>query len=135
MPEAQIDHFLRLGWCRFDYDESIAKWIDVALPLARSCVADSENKQWFRSGDTWFVGVNMLPNDRAAAVKGFALEGEVIEFIRQHLCTDAFMWDRGQISVCYPGYPLPMPNESERAFNYRVNKSAAHVDGLAARRS
>jgi hypothetical protein len=39
-------------------------------------------------------------------------------------------WDKGQVSVCYPGYPKPAHSESLAAFKYRLKKAAAHVDGL-----
>ena len=37
---------------------------------------------------------------------------------------------RAQVSVIYPGYPRPRRGESEAAFRYRLNRDAAHVDGL-----
>ena len=56
--------------------------------------------------------------------------GEAVEFIRNELRVRDFRWDRGQVSVCYPNYPQPMPTESCAAFAYRRDRDAAHVDGL-----
>ena len=37
-----------------------------------------------------------------------------------------------QVSAVYPGYPKPRQGESDAAFRYRLNRDAAHVDGLLA---
>jgi hypothetical protein len=39
-------------------------------------------------------------------------------------------WHRAQLSTLRPGYPRPWPGESEAAFRFRLNRDAAHVDGL-----
>jgi len=51
-------------------------------------------------------------------------------FARQLVGACAFEWDRAQVSVCYPRYPLPMESEPAAAFRYRRDRDAAHVDGL-----
>ena len=82
-------------------------------------------------GGTWFAGVNALPNDCAGAVAGSKpLSGVAIEFINSSLGLSGFDWDKGQVSVCYPGYPQPMDTETPAAFRYRRYRDAAHVDGL-----
>lgn len=123
--------FSEKGWCRFKYDKTLSQWISHALPCARETVTAEQNAQWLRCGGTWFAGVNVLPNapDGSVCTSG-AIQGEVIDFIQETLGLDGFDWDQAQVSVCYPGYPQPMPGESEMAFAYRRDRDAAHVDGL-----
>ncbi|MDH5354857.1 MAG: hypothetical protein OEY09_10480 [Gammaproteobacteria bacterium] len=124
-------HFFERGWCRFEFDEAIAAWIESALPFARKAVVAEEFSRWLRCEGTWFVGVNALPNRADGSVgTGPGLQGELVDFIRQELYTDHFAWDAAQVSVFYPGYPRPKESESEKAFQYRCRRDAAHVDGL-----
>lgn len=125
--------FFDKSWCRFKYDETLMQWISRALPCARETVAAEKNAQWLRCGGTWFAGVNLLPNAADGSVCGSdAFQGKACEFIRQALGLDNFDWDRAQLSVCYPGYPQPMPGETEAAYAYRRDRDAAHVDGFLA---
>jgi len=124
-------HYFNKGWCRFKHDKTLMQWIDRALPCARKTVVAGENVKWLRCGGTWFAGVNVLPNAADGSVCGSgALQGEVIDFIRQTLGFDDFDWDQAQVSVCYSGYPQPMRSESVAAFAYRQDHDAAHIDGL-----
>lgn len=126
----QVKAFFEKGWCRFSYDPLLAEWVSQTIAVARRAVRDPENAQWLRCGGTWFVGVNALPNDTQGSVaRGPNLPGKVFNFIQGSLGLTALEWDRAQISVCYPGYPRPM-SESEAAFRYRLERDAAHVDGL-----
>ena len=128
------DKFQKQGWIRFPYDYRLAEWVRVARPVADSVADDPQIKaKWLRCGGTWFAGVNAFPNDHSGAVPDQnvpGLTGQVFDFIRDHLTLSGFSWDRAQISVCYPGYPLRWDGESEAAFRYRKNRDAAHVDGL-----
>lgn len=127
------DGFLEKGWCRFPADPVLMNWVHHALPTARRAATAERNASWLRYGGTWFVGVNALPNDDEGAVDhGPALAGMAIDFISDALGLGAMRWDRGQISVCYPGYPRQMDGESVAAHRYRVVRDAAHVDGLLA---
>jgi hypothetical protein len=122
--------FFNNGWCRFPYSEALAEWVASALPAARACVDDPRHRQWWRCGDTWFVGVHALDNDSYGALAGGpALAGPAVNFVKDALMPDGG-WDRAQVSVCYPGYPQPMAGESAAAFRYRREKAAAHVDGI-----
>ena len=123
--------FFEKGWCRFAFDPVLMDWVAAALPLARKAVEAPENAQWLRYGGTWFAGVHVLPNDATGALNGGApIAGTAIDFIRTKLGLTDFAWDRGQVSVCYPGYPKPMAGEREGAHRYRVKRDAAHLDGL-----
>ena len=58
------------------------------------------------------------------------LQGRAVDFIAAELGLEGFAWDRAQVSICYPGYPQPMPGESPARARYRRERDAAHVDGL-----
>ncbi len=123
--------FFSRGWCSFEADPGIANWVDFALPAARATLADPAQKDWLRYQDTWFAGVNALPNDSAGCLaNGPPLAGKVIDFIASGLDLPVFNWDQAQVSICYPGYPQPMDGESEGQHKFRKNRDAAHVDGL-----
>jgi hypothetical protein len=126
--------FFRAGWIGFSFDPEIAEWTSRALPEARACLTDAGNRaRWLRCGGTWFVGVNVFPNDTAGAVPEAGvppLAGSPIRFIAEALGFTNIAWDRAQISVCFPGYPQPSEAESEAAFRFRLDHDAAHVDGL-----
>jgi hypothetical protein len=127
------ERFSSTGWLLFPRDIAIEHWIAHALPAARQVVQHPDHRQWLRCSGTWFAGVNALPNDNRGAINGGpALAGQCVDFIVQSVARFPFDWDRGQVSVCYPGYPKPMVGESATAYQYRVNKDAAHVDGIIA---
>ncbi|MDJ0777048.1 MAG: hypothetical protein QNJ85_04230 [Gammaproteobacteria bacterium] len=127
----QAEHFFARGWCRFPFDRQILAWRDAAVDAARATLADPRHAAWYRYDNTWFAGVNVLPNRGDSAVgEGRPLAGEVIEFISHTLGLSDFAWDPAQVSVCFPGYPRPMAGESEARARYRRERDAAHVDGL-----
>lgn len=107
-------------------------WADHARPEALAATQDPANRHWLRCGGTWFVGVDALPNDEAGRLEGGPpLEGAVMNLLRSMPGLDLPL-HRAQVSVCYPGYPRPSPQESEAAFRFRRDRDAAHVDGLVA---
>ena len=123
--------FFERSWCHIDYDVTLANWVKHALPAARKTVTSPDHTQWLRCGGTWFAGVNALPNDNDGTVAGSGpLRGIAVDFVREQLGITQFIWDQGQVSVCYPGYPQPMPSETSAAFRYRRDRDAAHIDGL-----
>jgi len=125
--------FFSQGWCRFGRDPELMNWVRRTLPVARAAVAAPENAAWLRCGGTWFAGVNVLPNDADGVVDGgVALRGQAVDFIHRMLGQQTIALDRGQVSVCYPGYPRPMASESDAGFRYRRDRDAAHLDGLRA---
>ena len=129
--EINKKQFYERGWCRFDYDEGLANWVNAVLPKTREAVSEKANAQWIRCGGTWFVGVNILPNQPDGSVNGGpVLQGAVIDFIRQNFKPDPLALDAAQVSVCYPGYPQRMDSETETAFRFRRDRDAAHVDGF-----
>ena len=126
--------FFERGWCAFGHDPVLAAWAEAARPVAAATLHDPElRSQWLRCGGTWFAGVNALPNDASGAVPGRdvpPLAGAAVEFIGAVLGLGRIAWDRAQVSICFPGYPQPWEGESAAASRFRLERDAAHVDGL-----
>jgi hypothetical protein len=127
----QARHFFDAGWCRFEYDPLLYRWVEAALAPARATLEDPRLAKWLRYQGTWFAGVNALPNDARGAVGDSGpLSGSAVDFIAGELGLKQFDWDAAQVSICYPGYPRPMTGESPGRTRYRRESDAAHVDGL-----
>ncbi len=125
------EQFFARGWCRFDFDPRLDSWVRAALAAARATLSDPRQEKWLRYQGTWFAGVNALPNDACGEVDGSGpLRGAALDFIAAELGLRDFAWDAAQVSICYPGYPLPMAGESPGKARYRREFDAAHVDGL-----
>lgn len=127
-----VTAFLERGWARWPVDPQLASWIALVRPVARARVGDpAQQAEWLQCEGTWFVGVDSLPNGLDGAVETSGpLSGAAYDAARR-LYGDLPL-HRGQISVIYPGYPRPRAGEGEAAFRYRLNRDAAHVDGLLA---
>lgn len=110
------------GWQRVS-GTGIAAWAVAAAPVAARAVTGSA-EDW-RCGGTWFVGLDALDNDATGAVGGAA-------FPWAELGLSAVDLHRGQLSVVRAGYPKPSEAETEAAFRFRLNRDAAHLDGLIA---
>lgn len=120
------------GWLRFPSSPVVLAWIEAARPAVAAALRDPAHAVWWRHGGSWFVGVHALPNDAAGALPGGPpLAGPAVDAVESHLGAARPPWDRAQISVCFPGYPRPVPGEPEGPFRYRVLRDAAHVDGLS----
>jgi hypothetical protein len=126
--------FFQRGWCAFDHDPVLADWVAAVRPVAEATLHDPElRSQWLRCGGTWFAGVNALPNDASGAVPGRnvpPLAGMAIDFIGSVLDLRRTVWDKAQVSICFPGYPQPWQGENESAHRFRRDRDAAHLDGL-----
>lgn len=113
------------GFVIFDHDPRTARWAERAREVAEVMASDPEVKaQNLRHGHTWFVGVDVLPNDADGRIAGAALErpwkGHVPELPLHY----------AQVSIVYPGYPIRDPDQSEANHRFRIDRMAAHVDGL-----
>jgi len=140
--EARAAQFFERGWCAFDHDPLLAAWAEAAHPIAEATLHDPDlRSRWLRCGGTWFAGVNALPNDASGAVPNDAagavpdrrvppLAGVAVDFIGSALGLDRIAWDQAQVSICFPGYPQPWEGENEAALRFRLERDAAHVDGL-----
>ncbi len=123
--------FFTRGWCQCEFDPVLNEWIRLALPIARATLTAPQYARWYRYQGTWFAGVNALPNDASGAVgESGPIRGLAVDFIESVLGLRGFAWDAAQVSVCFPGYPQPMPGESDGRARFRRERDAAHVDGL-----
>lgn len=122
--------FERCGYIRFPFEQYIATWATHAQGACDGILDDPSNAIWWRHQHTWFVGVDALPNDERGQLPGGPpLQGSAIDFIRQRFGFSG-PWHRGQLSVCFPGYPMRDERETEQSHKYRMTRDAAHVDGL-----
>lgn len=127
-----LEEFLERGYLRFPLDHAVMAWAEHAHGFAAKAAGDPAQAHWLRCGGTWFVGVDALPNDSRGRVGGGpALEGAAMDFIAEELRL-ALPLHRAQVSICYPGYPQPYAEESAAAYQFRLKRDAAHVDGLLA---
>jgi hypothetical protein len=127
-----LNRFLQQGFLTFPAEPGMLRWVNAARPAAISVARDPAKAHWLRCGGTWFVGVDALRNDGKGCVgDGPALSGAAADFVKAELGVSLPL-HRGQLSVCYPGYPRPSPEESEEAYGFRLRRDAAHADGLIA---
>ncbi len=110
------------GFTVFAHDPATARWAEAAGRIGRAVLKQGGDR---RHGNTWFVGVDALPNAPDGSVDGVPLSGAWQRFV------DApATWHRAQLSVVFPGYPMQDAGESDAAHAFRKNRDAAHVDGL-----
>ncbi|MGJ8547188.1 MAG: hypothetical protein ACSHWZ_17210 [Sulfitobacter sp.] len=113
------------GFQTYPFDPATAAWAAAAKARMQKITEDPGiMAQNLRHGDTWFVGVDVLPNGPDGAVDGVPLAGtwqEDVPDLPQH---------RAQVSIIYPGYPQQDAEQSDANHRYRVRRLAAHVDGL-----
>lgn len=121
-----VGSFAQDGVTVFDAAPSVLAWAQAAHRAGLQASFDPDVKaQWLRHGGTWFVGVDALPNDPDGAIGAVPLKGPWARHV------DApRSWHRAQVSVIYDGYPKQDAGESDAAHRFRVNRCAAHVDGL-----
>jgi hypothetical protein len=109
------------GWALMGPDPRIAAWANAAHALALQTLA-TRQEDW-RCGGTWLVGVDALPNATTGAVPGADFPWDALPLTPEPLHS-------AQLSVIKPGYPQLSPTEIETAYRYRLNRDAAHLDGL-----
>ena len=115
----------RDGFVVFAKDARVLRWAQVARALVPDALTDPAVPQdQLRHGRTWFVGLEALPNDRNGAVGQVPLAGPWQDLVPQ------LPLHKAQVSVVYPGYPQQDPGESDANHRYRIQRKAAHVDGL-----
>lgn len=114
------------GYTVYDHDPHVAAWSKAAADVARTIAAQPQMRgpDNLRHGQTWFVGVDALPNGSDGSIAGVPLRGpwqSVVPDVPLH---------PAQLSIIYEGYPKQDASESDANHRYRVNRCAAHVDGL-----
>ncbi len=122
--------FFEQGWAIFPAEPTVTNWVRHALPHAQAAVKAPENAHLLQCERTWFVGLDALPNDPAGRIaEGPPLDGRAVAFAASE-CGGWPALHPAQISVTYPGYPRPRAGETEAGFRYRLDRDAAHVDGV-----
>lgn len=111
------------GWRILGPDPAIASWAAAALPVAHEVVASS--KTAWRSGGTWFVGLDALPHDETGTIGTSAFPWSALPLDPQPL-------HAAQVSTIRAGYPAKEKGESDASFRFRKGRDAAHLDGLLA---
>lgn len=114
------------GCLRFEATPQTRAWAEVVKRRALEIAADPENRDVnLRHGGTWYVGVDALDNEETGTVSDTLLRGPWEASLPVH-----GPLHRAQLSIIYPGYPKRDPDQSEANHQYRINRCAAHVDGL-----
>lgn len=109
------------GWRRIGPDPAILAWVQAALPVARQALAQDPAPR--RAGDTWAVGLDLLPNAPDGGIAGVAFPWPALPL-------DPVSLHRAQLSTVFPGYPRTDPDETPAAARFRRDRGAAHLDGL-----
>jgi len=114
------------GYRVFLYDPQVCSWARAAYGVARGVAADPllQTADNLRHGQTWFVGVDALPNDDDGQIAGVPLVGPWMNHV------PSLPLHRAQLSIVYAGYPKKDVDESDANHRFRINRGAAHVDGL-----
>lgn len=111
------------GFVTFAHDPRVLRWANAAFQRTIERLSDKDVLDaQMRHENTWFVGVDTLDNDSEGAVSGVPLSGPWdVPKLAMH---------PAQVSIVYAGYPGKDMDESETSHRYRLNRRAAHVDGL-----
>lgn len=108
----------------------MSRWAKAARVDAMRALADPSLAHWYHCENTWFVGLDALNNDADGRLSGGPdLCGAAVAFVSEH-CGGWPELHRAQVSGVFPGYPKPRAGESAAGFRYRLNRDAAHVDGI-----
>lgn len=128
-----VSDFLTRGWMRFAVDPIVADWCADAEIAADRALNDPALAHWYQCENTWFVGVDALPNDIRGVIGASPVltNSKWARFWAKHFGALPRLHP-AQLSVVWPGYPRPRNGENDAAFRYRQRRHAAHVDGLRA---
>lgn len=129
-PSEAALRLARDGYVVFPADPATRDWAYAARDEATRLVADPDLRAaWLRCAGTWFAGVDVLTNASDGSVGAVPLAGPALDMLGAFGLAPT-RWHAGQVSIVYPGYPQPKEGESPGAGRYRVQRDAAHVDGL-----
>lgn len=122
--------FQARGLRAFPAEEAVLNWLRHATGPAYAVLNDPDHVAQWQCDGTWFVGLEALANDPVGRIDGGpSLAGRAVDFAAS-LCGTLPPLHRAQLSVIRPGYPKPRQGESDAGFRYRLNRDAAHVDGV-----
>jgi hypothetical protein len=121
--------WLARGWQVFEAEPAVAAWLE-SPGRRRSRPAGTGA----RGGDGCGTG-HVVRRGRCAAQRAGRRGGRWAAAWRRALGEAARVagplpLHRAQVSVTYPGYPAPDPEESDAAHRFRRDRDAAHLDGL-----
>ncbi|PSL21706.1 hypothetical protein [Shimia abyssi] len=122
--------FFERGWMPIGFDQTGLDWARHAHSQADQAMRDPALAQWWDCEDTWFIGVDALRNDDHGVLPGGPPLHARARAVIMELFGEVLPLHRAQLSVMRPGYPRPRRGEGQGAFRYRLNRDAAHVDGL-----
>lgn len=124
------NEFFTKGWIVFEPEAATTEWVRHAHADAIHALGDPSFSHWYQCEETWFVGLDVLSNDADGRISGSApLRGAAVDFITD-TCGGWPALHRSQLSGVFAGYPRPRDGETEAGFRYRLNRDAAHVDGV-----
>lgn len=124
-----VSDFFAKGWCVLPLDARIKAWAEEAWLAGQRAMRAPDLAQWWVCENTWFVGVDALPNAASGELNAVPFAGAPVDWI-SNVYGNFPALHPAQLSVVTPGYPKPRDGESDAAFRYRVKRDAAHVDGL-----
>jgi hypothetical protein len=125
-----VEHYAEKGWAVFPPEPAVLDWLVYARQDALRAISAPGMAHWHQCEGTWFVGLDALDNDAAGCVaNGPPLAGAAIDFAQGRF-EGRLPLHRAQVSATFPGYPRPRAGESDAGFRYRLNRDAAHVDGV-----
>ncbi len=124
--------FRRDGFVRFAAP-GLEAWLAAARRLTAAAMAcvPADHPQW-RCGGTWFVGLDILPNDGSGMLPGAALPPGLLEKVGK-ISGSPPPLHPAQVSIVRPGYPVDDGSENPAAARFRRNRAGAHVDGVRPR--
>ena len=129
--EHNWSHFNQKGWCFLDSNAEHHQWIDSAkASIVKKFDQRKYKKSDFRSGATWFTGINFLDNGPNGDINGKPFSSEIWFEISEKFGSEVKYWDAAQVSICWKGYPIKDSLESENSFRYRLKRYSSHLDGL-----
>ena len=80
-------------WQRFAYDRDLARWAQAADAVCSQVLEDPAQAGQYRYGNSWFVGVDALPNAVDGSIRGTPLAGAALTAVADCI------WHRAQLSV------------------------------------
>ena len=93
--------FGNTGYIEFGYDEQIAKWAECAKKKSSGILADPAHLQkWLQCEGTWFVGVDVLPNNSSGDFTNAKLPHVFRSFMDK---INLKPYHKAQLSVIFPG--------------------------------
>ncbi len=119
------------GWIFLNTDHTHYEWIvEAKKQLETKFHQKLFDCKDLRCGSTWFVGTNFLDNSSNGNIGTKLLSRKIFNNISKKFGNNIKYWDKGQVSICWPGYPRKDDKETIKSFNFRIKRFASHIDGI-----